>query len=181
MTSSPSWLRFLNWRRHFHCSFFPKIATRCEATYATFPWFWCLIQVWSLSRFYSVDFSQSRIGVEKCILNKRTIKVCISCSWRWTETSPPSAPHLMVFLYLCSFRKKRMRRGCGPLKGVLSPHKALQGFETKTRELMGGTEDNNVSSMSLSGPLISNYLRPLLDYIQQNRRQEKKRARECHW
>ena len=33
-------------------------------------------QVWSLARFYSVDFLQSRIGV---ILNKRTIKVCVSC------------------------------------------------------------------------------------------------------
>ena len=36
-------------------------------------------QVWSLSQFYSVDFSQSRIGVKKCVFNKRTIKVCVSC------------------------------------------------------------------------------------------------------
>ena len=38
-----------------------------------------LSQVWSLTQFYSVDFSQSRIGVKKCVFNKRTIKVCISC------------------------------------------------------------------------------------------------------
>ena len=31
-------------------------------------------QVWSLTQFYSVDFSQSRIDVKKC-----TIKVCVSC------------------------------------------------------------------------------------------------------
>ena len=37
-------------------------------------------QVWSLTQFYSVDFSQSRISVIKCVFNKRTIKVCVSCS-----------------------------------------------------------------------------------------------------
>ena len=37
------------------------------------------IQVWSLTQSYSVDFSQSRIGVKKCVLNKYTIKVCVSC------------------------------------------------------------------------------------------------------
>ena len=36
-------------------------------------------QVWSLTQFYSVDFSKSRIGVSKCVFNKRTIKVCVSC------------------------------------------------------------------------------------------------------
>ena len=36
-------------------------------------------QVWSLTQFYSVDFLQSRIGVKKCVFNKRTIKVCASC------------------------------------------------------------------------------------------------------
>ena len=38
-----------------------------------------LRQVWSLTQFYSVDFSQSRIGVKKCVFYKRTIKVCVSC------------------------------------------------------------------------------------------------------
>ena len=36
-------------------------------------------QVWSLTQFYSFDFSKSRIGVKKCVFNKRTIKVCVSC------------------------------------------------------------------------------------------------------
>ena len=36
-------------------------------------------QVWSLTRFFSVDFLQSRISVDKCVLNKRTIKVCVNC------------------------------------------------------------------------------------------------------
>ena len=38
-----------------------------------------IFQVWSLTEFYSVDFSKSRIGVKKCVFNKRTIKVCVSC------------------------------------------------------------------------------------------------------
>ena len=36
-------------------------------------------KVSSLTQLYSVDFSQSRIGVKKCVFNKRTIKVCVSC------------------------------------------------------------------------------------------------------
>ena len=38
-----------------------------------------MIQVWSLTQLYSVDFSQSRIGLKKCVFNKCTIKVCVSC------------------------------------------------------------------------------------------------------
>ena len=34
-----------------------------------------------------------------------------------------------------------------PLKGVVSAEKALQGSKTKTRELLGGMEENSVSSM----------------------------------
>ena len=36
-------------------------------------------QVWSLTQLYSVDFSQSSISGNKCVFNKRTIKVCVSC------------------------------------------------------------------------------------------------------
>ena len=60
-----------------------------------------LTQVWSLTQIYSVDFSKSRIGVKKCLFNKRTIKVCVSC-WRCPGTSMPSRAHLTVSLYLCS-------------------------------------------------------------------------------
>ena len=38
-----------------------------------------LDQVWSLTQFYSVDFAKSRTDVKKCVFNKRTIKVCVSC------------------------------------------------------------------------------------------------------
>ena len=35
----------------------------------------------------------------------------------------------------------------GPLRGAVSAPKALQGSETETRELLGGTEENSVSPM----------------------------------
>ena len=41
-----------------------------------FSWY---AQCWLLTQFYSVYFSQSRIGVNKCVFNKRTITVCVSC------------------------------------------------------------------------------------------------------
>ena len=97
------------------------------------------VQVWSLIQFYSVDFSQSRIGVNKCVFYKRTIKVCVSCCWWCPGTSATSAPHLMVSLYLwCS--EAAHEASWGPLKSAVSVQKALQGSETETRELLGGTE-----------------------------------------
>ena len=41
-------------------------------------WTW---QVWSLTQFYSVDFSKSRISGKKCVFYKGTIQVCVSCWW----------------------------------------------------------------------------------------------------
>ena len=58
--------------------------------------------VWSLTQFYAVDLSRLRIVLEKCLFNKRTIKVFVSCCWRCPGTFAPSAPHLTVSLYLCS-------------------------------------------------------------------------------
>ena len=59
-------------------------------------------RVWSVTQFYAVDFSQSRIHVKKCAFNKRTINVFVSCFCRCLRTSTPSAAHLMVSLFLCS-------------------------------------------------------------------------------
>ena len=59
-------------------------------------------QVWSLTQLYSVDFSKSRMDVQKWVFYKRTIKVCISCSWWWSGTSAPSLVHLTESLFLCS-------------------------------------------------------------------------------
>ena len=43
------------------------------------------------TQLFSVDFSRSRIGVKKCVFNKRTIKVCVSCCRRCPGTSALSA------------------------------------------------------------------------------------------
>ena len=37
---------------------------------------WGFAKVWSLAQFYSVDFLQLRIGVKKCVFNKRIIHLC---------------------------------------------------------------------------------------------------------
>ena len=34
-------------------------------------------KVWSLTQFYSVGISQSRISVKKCVFNKRTMEGCV--------------------------------------------------------------------------------------------------------
>ena len=100
-------------------------------------------QVWSLTQFISVDFWQSRIDVKKCVFNKRTIKVCVSCCWWCPGTSAPSAAHLSVSLHLSSNDEASR----GPLKGAVSAQKALQGSKAETREFLGGTEENSVSPM----------------------------------
>ena len=62
--------------------------------------FWTLFQVWPLTQLYFAGFLQSRIGVQKCIFNKSTIKVCVSYSWRCpSDLGPYRAPHMMGFLF----------------------------------------------------------------------------------
>ena len=73
-------------------------------------------QVWSLTQFYSVDFSQSRMGVKKCVFNKHTIRVSVSCFWR--------CPWFCVVLEATHEARQ------GPLKGTVSDQKSLQGSET---------------------------------------------------
>ena len=51
------------------------------------------LQVWSLTQFYSVDFSQSGIGVKKCVFNNRTIKVCVNCDLDGVLGPPRLARH----------------------------------------------------------------------------------------
>ena len=49
---------------------------------------------------------------------------------------------LLVSLY---FREQRTRQVEGPLKSPVPAQKAIQGFETKTREFVGATTENSVS------------------------------------
>ena len=88
-------------------------------------------QVWSLTQFYSVEFLQSRIGVNKCVFYKRTTKVCVNC-WRCPGTSAPSTAHLTVSLYLCSSGsnapgESRAWEGC--LVSSKSPSRVRDGDE----------------------------------------------------
>ena len=81
-------------------------------------------QVWSLTQFFSVDFSQSRIGVKKCVFNKRGFASVV-----FDGVLGP--PHLARHTLLC------------PCISVVPE----ATHETETRELLGGTEENTVSPM----------------------------------
>ena len=65
--------------------FLASLCTNSERLLAAMSWDDALLslavedQVWSLTQIYSVDFSKSRIRVKKCIFNKHTIKVRVSC------------------------------------------------------------------------------------------------------
>ena len=73
-------------------------------------------QVWSLTQFYSVFHNQGS-ALKKCVFNKRTIQVCVSCCWQCPGISAHSTAHLTVSLYLCSsgsnaWGESRAREGC---------------------------------------------------------------------
>ena len=58
-----------------------------------------------------------------------------------------------TILFRSSQQLPRLR--LGPLKGFLSSHGTLQGSETETKELLGGTTENSVlrieNSVSMRG------------------------------
>ena len=60
------------------------------------------IQIWSLTQFYSDDYSQSRISFKKYFFNKHKSRLV---SWfRWCpRTNALSVAHLKLSLFLCSF------------------------------------------------------------------------------
>ena len=98
-------------------------------------------QVWSLTQFYSVDFSLSWISVEKRVFSKCTESrfasaVCDSVL-EPLRLSRHTWQYPCFYLVLLAMQEERGRS----LKGALSAQKAFQGSETETRELLGGTEE----------------------------------------
>ena len=79
------------------------------------------------------------------LFNTHTVQVCVSCSWCCPGTSAPVhlslAWHTWQFPWFSAAPEATHEASGGPLKGVVSPKKALQGFETETRELLGVTKD----------------------------------------
>ena len=57
------------------------------------------------------------------------------------------ARHTLRCPYISVVPEATYEASRGPEKGAVSAQKALQGFETETRELLGGTEENSVSPM----------------------------------
>ena len=91
-------------------------------------------QVWSLTQFYSVNSSLSRTSEQSVILQTHLhihnrgqlfwTEPCklVRTEWEW------GTPDIVIVPL--KFWKKRMRRGCRPLRGPVQTQKALQS-ETK--------------------------------------------------
>ena len=69
-------------------------------------------------------------------------KVCVCRSCLCPGTYASTAAHWTVALTLRGFCKHRSK--IGPLKGVDSAERALQGSDTKRRELLGETKENSI-------------------------------------
>ena len=102
-----------------------------------------LNQVLSLTQLYSFDFSQSRIGVFSTNARSRFVLAVFD------GVLGPLRLARQTWLCPCFsvVPKATYEASQGPLKGTVSAEKALQGSETETRELLGGTEEKSISPM----------------------------------
>ena len=93
-------------------------------------------QVWSLTQFYTLGCLQSKIGVPKVCFSPHNSKVCVNCFQLCPLTFAPSATYLTR--YPCIFEVPaaihEARLGTFEVRHVCL--KGLQGWETKTRELL---------------------------------------------
>ena len=97
--------------------------------------------VWSLTQLKFVGILQSRLSERSvfCFF-VRYVKVAFRRCPRTYETS---VTHLSISWYLNISRKKHTRQRWGSLKGANSSQRALQGTESKTKELLGGIKEKN--------------------------------------
>ena len=68
------------------------------------------------------------INVNKCVFNRHTIKIWVSCSWGSHDTSAPSKRHLTVSDYLSNAPGKRLR---APRRTLCQLNKPFKGSETR--------------------------------------------------
>ena len=90
-------------------------------------------QVWSLTQFYSVGFSQSRIGVEKFVIINAHNQGLLSGAFDGVLGHPRLARYTWQCLCVSVVPGATHEESRGPLKGAMSAQKALQGSETETR------------------------------------------------
>ena len=74
----------------------------------------------------------------KHLFNKIEIKVWVRLSWRFSGTSAPSRQHTWQCPWFSVVPEAVHEASPGPLKGAMSAKKAIQWFETESRELLGG-------------------------------------------
>ena len=88
---------------------------------------------------YSVDFSKSRISVNKCVFNKRTIARFASAVFDGLLESLRLARHTWWCPCISVVQEATHESSWGPLKAAVSAEKPFQGLQ--------GTEENGVSRM----------------------------------
>ena len=101
-------------------------------------------QVWSLTQFYSVDFSHSRTGVKKGGFSTDAQSRFASDVLESVLGYPHRTWRCPCFSVVPEATHKASPR---PLKGAVSAQKAIQGSKTETRELLGGTGEKCVSPL----------------------------------
>ena len=100
-------------------------------------------QVWSLTYLLPVEFSQSKIGVKKCVTDAQSRFASAVLN---SVLGPPRlAQHTWQCPCISVVLEATHEASRGPSKGAVSAQKALQGSEMETRELLGGIRENSVS------------------------------------
>ena len=105
------------------------------------------IHAQSITQFYSVDFSKSRIDVKKSAFSTNAQSRFASVVVDGVLGPPRLARHTWRCPCISVVPEATHEASRGPEKGAVSAQKALRGSETETRELLGGTEENSVSPM----------------------------------
>ena len=111
----------------------------CWRSAHSFPF--VVSQVWSLTQFYSVLDFHNHGSVWKSAFSTNKYNQGL----RQLFLTASFAPGALHFLETMKFWKPHTRQDWGPLTSAMSTQKAFKGPEIKTKELLGGTEDNSVS------------------------------------
>ena len=68
-----------------------------------------------------------------CVFNKRTVKVCVSCSWRCPGNSAPSKANLTVSLCISVAPEATHEASRGPLNSSKSPSRVRDKYEREKK------------------------------------------------
>ena len=106
----------------------------------------CLHKVCSLIQFYCILLTFHKQGsVCNSAFSTNAQTMSASAIFNGVLGTPRPARHTWRCPCFSVVLEATHEASPGPLKGAVSAQKALRGFETETRELLGGTEENSIS------------------------------------